>query len=227
MPQPASTQSTLSILDIKDDIVVLGGGRYRVVLRVKAINFDLLSEDEQDSIIYAYGSLINALEFPIQVLVKTRQLNIESYIKYLERFKQNQPNQALRSQIDSYQSFVQKLVVENNVLFKTFYVIIPQDMVITDKATVLNPLSTFLPNSNSNQQTYSLKEFEEAKQRLAEKQNQIMSSFQRIGLRTTPISGRELIETFYELYNPEVSHMQQIRQEVDGYTTPMVHPSVR
>ena len=67
MAAQASTQSTLSILDIKNNIVVLNGGHYRVVLKVKAINFDLLSEDEQDAIIFAYASLINALEFLIQI----------------------------------------------------------------------------------------------------------------------------------------------------------------
>src|SRR5690606_32802292 len=136
MPQRASTQSTLSIVDIKDDIAILTNKRYRAVIKVKAINFDLLSEDEQDAIIYAYASLINSLNFPIQILVKTRQLNITSYLDYLERSKQAQPSQVLRDQITSYQHFVQKLVVENNVLFKTFYVVVPFDGVVADKASI-------------------------------------------------------------------------------------------
>ena len=69
MPQRASTQSTLSIIDIKEDIAILTNKRYRAVIQVKAINFDLLSEDEQDAIIYAYASLINSLNFPIQILL--------------------------------------------------------------------------------------------------------------------------------------------------------------
>src|SRR5690606_34388850 len=120
MPQRASTQSTLSIVDIKEDVVVLTNKRYRSVLQVKAINFDLLSEDEQDAIIYAYGSLINSLNFPIQIVVKTRQLNITAYLEYLERAKQTQSNPTLKNQIASYQDFVNKLVVENNVLYKMF-----------------------------------------------------------------------------------------------------------
>jgi hypothetical protein len=227
MPQIASTQSTLSILDIKDDVIIMSGGQYRVVLRVKAINFDLLSEDEQDAIIYAYASLINSLEFPIQVVVKTRQLNIASYIHYLERAKGQQTNEALRNQITSYQEFVNKLVIENNVLFKTFYVIIPYDTAVIRKSSIFDPVTNLLPGKAASNQAYTQKEFLDAKKALHDKRDNLMSSFHRIGLKTTPLVSREMIDVFYELYNPEVTETQQIRQEVGDYTTAMVHPSVR
>lgn len=227
MPQRASTQSTLSIVDIKDDIVIMTGGRYRAVMRVKAINFDLLSEDEQDAIIFAYASLINALDFPVQIVIKTRQLNIASYINYLDQFKQAQPNSALKAQIASYQSFVQKLVVENNVLFKTFYVIVPYDGIAVNKASIFDPITNLLPGKSAGAHAYSEKEFEAAKGKLLEHRNSLMSQFQRIGLRTSPLVGRELVELYYNLYNPELSGTEQLRQEIDGYTTAMVHPSVQ
>lgn len=226
MPAHASTQSTLSILDIKNDIVVLAGGHYRLVLKVKAINFDLLSEDEQDAIIFAYASLINALEFPIQILVKTRQLNIASYLDYLEKAKQQQPSQALRDQLTSYQEFVHKLVVENNVLFKTFYVVIPFDGVVINKSSVLDPLKQVLPSKQPLQTTYSAEEFAKAEVKLQQMRDGIMAQFQRIGLKVSQLNNQELIELYYNLYNPEVGGRQQIRQDISDYTTTMVHPAV-
>lgn len=227
MPQKASTQSTLSILDIKDDVVVMTGGRFRSVMRVKAINFDLLSEDEQDAIIYAYASMINALEFPIQVLIKTRQLNIASYLQYLEQFRESQPNQALKGQIESYQAFVNKLVVENNVLFKTFYVVVPFDTVAVDKASIFDPLTSMLPGKTPTAATYSASDFEQAKVKLIERRDEIIGQFQHIGLRATPLVNNELVELYYNLYNPVEGGVQRLREDVTSYTAPMVRPSVQ
>jgi hypothetical protein len=226
MAARASTQSTLSILDVKNDIVVMAGGHYRIVLKVKAINFDLLSEDEQDAIIFAYAALINALEFPIQILIKTRQLNIASYLDYLERAKQQQPSQALRDQLASYQQFVHKLVVENNVLFKSFYVVIPFDALVVNKKSVLDPLKQLVPSGQPQQATYSADEFAKAEAKLHQMRDAIMAQFQRIGLKVSQLSSQELIELYYNLYNPEVGGSQQIRQDVSEYTTAMVHPAV-
>ncbi len=226
MPAHASTQSTLSILDIKNDIVVMRGGLYRMVLNVKAINFDLLSEEEQDAIIFAYASLINALEFPIQILIKTRQLNIGSYIDYLEMAKQNQRSQALKDQLTSYQQFVHKLVVENNVLFKTFYVVIPFDSIAVNKAGIFDPIKQFLPGQPPVQETYSAQEFAKAEEKLTHMRDGLMAHFQRIGLKCTQLTNQELIELYYNLYNPEVDGQQQTRQEISEYTSAMVHPAV-
>ena len=226
MAAQASTQSTLSILDIKNNIVVLNGGHYRVVLKVKAINFDLLSEDEQDAIIFAYASLINALEFPIQILVKTRQLNIGAYLDYLERAKQQQTSQALKEQLNSYQQFVHKLVVENNVLFKTFYVVIPFDGLVVNKSSVFDPLKQLIPNNNPQQTTYSADEFNKAEVKLTQMRDGLMAQFQRIGLKVSQLDNQELIELYYNLYNPEVDGEQQMRQNISEYTTTMVHPAV-
>jgi hypothetical protein len=226
MPARASTQSTLSILDIKNNIVVLTGGHYRVVLKVKAINFDLLSEEEQDAIIFAYASLINALEFPIQILVKTRQLNITSYLDYLERAKQQQTSQALRDQLTSYQQFVHKLVIENNVLFKTFYVVIPFDGVLVNKASLFDPLKQLVPGQQPTQLTYSQAEFAKAEEKLMQMRDGVMAQFQRIGLKVSQLGNQELVELYYNLYNPEVDGQQQVRQDIGEYATAMVHPAV-
>lgn len=227
MPQRASTQSTLSIIDIKEDVVILTGKRYRAVFQVKAINFDLLSEDEQDSIIYAYASLINSLNFPIQILVKTRQLNITAYIDYLEHAKQSQPSTVLKNQISSYQDFVNKLVIENNVLFKTFYVVIPFDGILTNKSSIFDPL-TNLASGKTVDTSYSAKDLNEAKEKLNQLCNDLMAQFQRIGLRTDRLNSKDLVGLYYSLYNPEEDSVEQrVGQGIDGYTNTMVHPAVR
>lgn len=79
-----STQDHLDILDIQDDVLILTGGRFRIVVEATAINFDLLSEDEQNATIFAYSNLVNSLNYPVQVLIRTRQVDITNYVNYLK-----------------------------------------------------------------------------------------------------------------------------------------------
>src|SRR5690554_6029462 len=110
------TQNHLDIVDIKDNVLILTGGRFRIVIEAQAINFDLLSEAEQDAAIYSYANLINSLDFPMQVVIRTRQVDITNYIDYLKSFRRLQPTSILRQQLDNYITFIQELVTENTVL---------------------------------------------------------------------------------------------------------------
>jgi len=48
------------------------------------MNFELLSQEEQDAKIYAYSSLLNSLSFPIQVIVRSKRLDITAYLRQLD-----------------------------------------------------------------------------------------------------------------------------------------------
>src|SRR5690606_3042329 len=124
---------------------------------------------------------------------------------------------------------VQKLVVENNVLFKTFYVVVPFDGVVADKASIFDPITNIISGSTATASvTYTEKELATAKEKLEQMTNDLMGQFQRIGLRTSRLTSRELVGLFYSLYNPEEdSTEQRVNQDADGYTTTMVHPSVQ
>ncbi|MGA1046579.1 MAG: hypothetical protein ACO3UU_01085 [Minisyncoccia bacterium] len=120
-----STQKYLSIDTIQDSVVVLKDGGLRAVLMTSSVNFDLKSSDEQDAIIYAYQNFINSLDFPIQIQVSSRVLNINGYLNYLSEFQQTQKNELLRLQIGEYSQFIKELVDGSNIVNKTFYVVIP------------------------------------------------------------------------------------------------------
>ena len=50
-----STQQHLDVADIKEDLVILKNGVVSIVLETTSLNFDLLSEGEQDSKILAFA----------------------------------------------------------------------------------------------------------------------------------------------------------------------------
>ena len=81
-PGPA-TQKFLDIAEIKDDTVILKDGTLRSVLLISSINFSLKSADEQEAIIQSYMSFLNSIDFPLQVVVQSRKMNIEAYMESL------------------------------------------------------------------------------------------------------------------------------------------------
>ena len=122
----ATTQDHLDIADIRDNLVVLNDGGAVVILETNAINFDLLSIQEQDAAIAAYSSLLNSLSFPIQVTIRSKRIDITEYLEKVKDIEEKQPNPKIRDQIRKYRSFIQdELITKENVLDKNFYVSIP------------------------------------------------------------------------------------------------------
>src|SRR5581483_2740349 len=119
----ASTQQHLDIEDIRDNLVILKNGNAVAILQTTAVNFDLLSEREQDSMIIAYAALLNSLTYPIQVLVRSKRMDISNYLRLLEEARNSTPNPALENQIVLYEKFIRDLVSRNEVLDKRFYIV--------------------------------------------------------------------------------------------------------
>src|SRR5690606_23400628 len=141
----SSTQTFLKIAEVKNDTIVLKNGGLRGVLSVSSINFNLKSEDEQNAIIYSYQGFLNTLEFPIQIVVRSKQLDIDDYLEDLKKVGENQTNQLLQQQTFEYIEYVSKLVEYADIMEKEFYVIVPYDPF---RAQELNLFQKFFQNMN-------------------------------------------------------------------------------
>ena len=75
----SSTQQYVDVDEIRDGVVILKNGSLRAILLVSSLNFDLKSSDEQEGIILQYQNFLNSLDFPVQMVVSSRRLNIEPY----------------------------------------------------------------------------------------------------------------------------------------------------
>ena len=219
---PASTQAHLDIEDIRDDLLVLKNGNVVIVLQTNAVNFDLLSEQEQDAMIFAYSQMLNSLSFPIQIMIRSKIMDISNYLLRLREAKQNQSNQSLVNQIDLYERFIQDLVSKNNVLDKRFYVVIP---FIEVSLNSLNPLSGL--TSRNNKVTFDKWALlERAKVGLQPKKEHLAKQLSRIGIKSKQLSTQELVELFYDIYNPSVAREQKVALSTNEYTTAIVEPSI-
>lgn len=178
-----TTQQHLAISDIQDDILLLRDGGGALVLQVSAVNFGLLSDQEQVAIISAFAQMLNSLSFSIQIVIHSERLNINSYLKILDNAHKAQTNPLLSQMIIQYRQFIQATIKENEVLDKKFYIVIPLfaiELGLTASKTSLE---------------------QKIKTVLIPRRDQIVRQLGRVGLKASQVTKQRLIEVFYNIYN--------------------------
>lgn len=201
--QALPTQELIDIAGIQDDVVVLKSGAIRQIIIVSGVNFDLKSEEEQNLITYAYQNFLNSLDFSLQCIVHSRKLNIESYLRLLDELAEKEKNELLRNQAGEYRAFIREFVEQNAIMTKTFFAVVPYERIaLPTKARVLS----FLPfgkKTEEPQQPKTDAELAHDIRQLRQRTEQVIAGLQSIGLRAVSLNTEELIELFYNLYNPE------------------------
>ncbi len=206
----ASTEKFVSIETIRDDCVILKDGSLRAVVMVSGINFDLLSESEQDVIINAYQNLLNGLDFTLQTLVHSRKININNYLKKIKKRETQETNNLLRLQIGEYYNFIDELVKTSNIMVKRFYLIIPYSAMPAEIATVSGPLSQVFQKMpfGKKETPKQLEQKEEMdfinqKLQLNHRVSAVITGLKPMGLNAIRLKTPELVELYYNFYNPE------------------------
>jgi len=200
-----TTQQHLPIEDITDDMVILKDGSCTYIFEVSSVNFDLLSEREQEAMIYAYASLLNSLSFPFQVFVHSALKDVGSYLDYLYQWEQKKADPLVKKQIAHYRQFVGKMVEKNNVLTKSFYVAIPFSSlelgVQAVKSTFLLPF--LKPKKQTGLPIEKQALIGRAKANLEPRKEHIIQALGRLGLKARHLKTPQLVSFFYSIYNQE------------------------
>lgn len=203
MPKPvvpirSSTQEFTEIEDINHDIVMFRDGSCALIIATTAVNFGLLSEKEQEIMIYAYAGFLNSLSFPIQILVRSQHKDITHYLGLLEEQEKQQNNPKLAKSIHNYRLFVAETVKEKEVLDKKFYITIPFS------SLELGAAPAVLFGSKKRGLPYP-KEFiyERALTVLTPKTDHVLRLLGRLGLRGKQLANEHLLRYFFLAYNPD------------------------
>ncbi len=189
-PVKASTQSFVEIEDVKDDIVLLKDFSAAVVVEVGAVNFWLLSQEEQTAMIYAYSGLLNSLSFPVQILILSKKMDISSYLDYLTIKLKTQRVDLMSRRLESYREFIKTIVKKNTVLEKRFFFVVP-----------FSPLELGVSGANT-QGLHKEYVMSRAKVSLYPKRDHLVRLLSKVGLRAAILQKQELVELYYNLYNP-------------------------
>ncbi len=199
----SSTQQYVDVDKIRDGVIIMKNGSLRSVLLVSSINFDLKSSEEQDAIIAQYQSLLNSLDFPLQIVISSRRFNIDPYIKMLDIVEKEQENELLRFQITEYKLFIKNLTNISSIMSKYFYVVVPFSPVEDKDGGIQTKLfSIFRTKEASNGGKGQL--FETYHSQLLQRVEHIIQALNSTGVYTVALNTAEIIELLYNSYNPSL-----------------------
>lgn len=198
-----STQRYLDIAEIRDDMVVLRDGTVRAVLMVSSVNFDLKSEEEQNAMVGAYVNFLNSLQFPLQIVVQSRPLNIDEYLQRLVLTEREHSNELLRMQTADYRGFISDLVHLEKIMSKKFFIIIPYAPGQDNKLKFSDRVASLF--STAKAVTLSRNRFEKYSRELNKRALFIYSGVTSMGLTARRLNTQALIELYYMSYNPSLA----------------------
>lgn len=206
-----STRSFVEVSEVRDSVLVLKNGSLRSIIEVGSTNFALKSADEQTAIIAAFQDFLNSIDFPIQIVVHSRKLNIDNYLRSIDNLQETLNNELLKIQAVEYGRYIRGLTELTDIMSKKFYIIVPYFIVegaviggagIDKKKSFLSALKSIFSSENFIKEL-SPQEFEAYKAQVDLRVNLVMSSIYGMNLKGKLLENKELIELFYGLYNPD------------------------
>jgi hypothetical protein len=213
---PNSTQNTLQIAEIRDGIVIMNDGSFRAVVMVKCINFDLMSPQEQEAVEYSYQGFLNSLYFPIQIFIRSQKIDLQPYIARLDKIRTEHDNMLLAMLMEDYINYIGALAQQTNIMDKKFYVVVPflptsdVQKALTQSKDFLSGLKAlFIPKEQH--VTINEVDLNKAKDELRNRVQSVLSGLMQCGIQGLPLDTQELIELYYDTYNPDTATRQQLR----------------
>lgn len=198
MAPAKSTQSFVPVKEVRNGVVLLKGGGYRAVLMCSSINFALKGADEQRAIIGGFQSLLNTLDFSIQIVVHSRKTDIRPYLALLEERMQDQTTELMRLQLREYIQFIRTFIESSDIMTKTFYIVVPYTPstggIVKSAAPLFGgrPEPKPVPGGDS---------FEEHRVQLEQRMALVVSGLAASGIRAVPLGTEEVIELLYRSFN--------------------------
>ncbi|MBX4190249.1 hypothetical protein KW791_03085 [Candidatus Parcubacteria bacterium] len=198
-----STKQLVEVADIQGNVVLLKNGSLRAVIEVSAINFELRSEEEQMAILQNFQRFINSVDFPLQIIVHSRQLNMDEYLKLVDETTNTLKNELLKIQAIEYSKFIKELLELSNIMSKKFYIVVPFYVYETPSTTgfvqslkgMLSPSSLIKKITPEQLETYQ--------SQLIQRTDLVADGLITLGLKIKLLEREELINLFYGLYNPD------------------------
>lgn len=225
---PNSTQNTLLVSEVRDGIVIMNDGSFRAVVMCKSINFDLMSPQEREAVEFSYQGFLNSLYFPVQIFIRSQKVDLTPYLEKLVKIRGEQDNMLLGLLMEDYVNFLADIAQQTNIMDKKFYVIIQYPDLDEDLKNAIKQSKGFFSGlgglvSPAKPRVVVINEslLESAKSELKNRVQAVMQGLQQCGVQSLPLDTQELIELFYDAYNPDTANRQQL-ENFDDLTAPVI-----
>jgi len=207
-----TTQQFLQAEEIKEGMLVLKDKSMRGVMMVSSQNFALKSDEEQQAIVFQFQNFLNSLDFPVQITIQSRRLNITGYLENLKKLEETQQNELLKKQTTDYRQFVEKLITGGSIMAKNFFVVVPFTLMESAPVQGKGRFSHVKVGGKLSEE-----EFQRMKNQLWQRMEFVALGLRRAGLKTIPLNTEELIELLWSYHHPqeaEVGYYPEIPPEM-------------
>ena len=183
--KPGSSRRQIKIKGVRDGILLLPKNEYRLVLELSSVNFELMSEDEQDAMIDTYQNFLNSRPTPFQIVVRIREMDMDRYLENFRARVESEQVAIYKQQNEAYMAFVKKLVATNKIMTRKFYVMLPH---------------------HSGERDFSL-----VKEQLELTADIVSKGLARLGMQSRVLTSLELLDLFYSFYTPAQAKRQPLK----------------
>lgn len=220
-----SSQNLLQFAEIRDGLVIMNDGSFRAVVRAYSVNYDLMSLQEQENVEFAFQGFLNSLYFTVQILVKSRKIDMGPYLHKLSKIRSETDNMLLGLLMEDYIYFISDLVSQTNIMSKEFYVVVPlvsgQNSSTKEKGSTSVALSKLFKGRNKGVVTMDEAKLEEAKKELRNRVQAVINGLMQMGVNASPLNTSELIKLYYDSYNPDTATRQTLT-DMESLNQPVV-----
>jgi hypothetical protein len=183
-----SARQQIAIKGVRDGILILPNNEYRAILQVSSLNFELRSEEEQDAIIDIYESFLNSVGSSLQILVRTREIDMDKYLEDLGERLDDEKEEIYRTQLQNYDEFIRSLITTNKILTRHFYIIVP-----------------YKPTGKA--------DFDLIREQLNLKLDIVAKGMTRLGMHSDQLTSLEALDLFYSFYSPAQAKIQPLTEQ--------------
>ncbi len=215
---PNSTQNALLISEIRDGIAIMNDGTFRAVIMCKSINFDLMSPQEREAVEFSYQGFLNSLYFPVQIFIRSQKVDLRPYLEKLDKIRVTQDNMLLGLLMEDYIAFLDDIAQQTNIMDKKFYLVISYPEPDQDMRSALRQSTSFFTGAmqlfSPNKTPHVVideSQLEAAKTELRNRVQAVMQGLLQCGIQSLPLDTQELIELYYDAYNPDTATRQQLK----------------
>ncbi|OGI85664.1 hypothetical protein A3A01_01800 [Candidatus Nomurabacteria bacterium RIFCSPLOWO2_01_FULL_39_17] len=196
-----ATQEFVPIKEVRDGVIVLKNGDLRAMVLANSINLSLKSDEEQKATILQFQSFLNTLDFPIQISIQSRRLDIRPYLLLLDDRMKVQSEPLLKLQTNEYMEFIRNFTETVSIMTKSFFVVIPYTH-MTFKSETKFWDKLFFRGSKEEKRAMEQVDFEEKRSQLEERVSVIQQGLSRCGINSAQLGTEEVVEVFYKVFNP-------------------------
>jgi len=198
MPASQPAQAFVPVKEVRSGTIILKDGGYRGILMCSSVNFALKSENEQRGIIGGFQTFLNTLDFPVEIVVHSRKMDIRPYLELLHAREAVQQTDLMRIQIREYEQFVQGFAEQAHIMAKTFYLIVPYNPAA---ATTVKNAVPFLNRNASGTVNTAAENFDEYRAQLEQRMSLAAGGLTQSGVRAVALGTEEIIELLYRSFN--------------------------